>query len=363
MSCVIVGAGIAGTTLALKLLAKKRPFTLINQTENFHLNFASVRAIAVPGWAEKSLIPLTTFGDSFKKGKVVKILPGEADGKVVLASGDEVDYQYLVLATGTTHKWPVKLIGMEKEEAFNGYKDLVERVKNAKKVVVVGGGATGVETVAEIKTVYPDKEVTLIHATDHLVTDKLTERSQQKLQDIMKNEFKANLLLGEKVENLNDLSETGPGTVVTNKGTSIEADVLFKFVGLKVNNDAYKDSLSSAVDEKGALKVDNCLRVEGFKNIYAIGDCTNIDEPKLAMYAIKQGETMATSILNMDKGKPEATYKPDSAPILTAFSLGPNNGFARTKGDWKMPVFLVKKIKSTNLFTDKWWKDLNQECP
>lgn len=76
------------------------------------------------------------------------------------------------------------------------------QVKNAKKVVVVGGGATGVETVAEIKTVYPDKDVTLIHATDHLVIDKLTERSQQKLQDIMKNEFKANLLLGKCVHYL-----------------------------------------------------------------------------------------------------------------------------------------------------------------
>lgn len=75
------------------------------------------------------------------------------------------------------------------------------------------------------------------------------------------------------------------------------------------------------MDEKGALKVDNCLRVEGFKNIYAIGDCTNIDEPKLGMYAIKQGETMATSILNMDKGKPEATYKPGRDFSLFIFFL------------------------------------------
>ena len=46
---VIVGAGVAGSVLALALLKKNRDFVIINPTDYFHLNFAAVRAVVVPG--------------------------------------------------------------------------------------------------------------------------------------------------------------------------------------------------------------------------------------------------------------------------------------------------------------------------
>ena len=71
---VIVGCGVAGCTLALQLLKKGRDFILINPTDYFHVVFAAVRAPVVPGWAEKTLVPITPmFGDRFKQGKVVKV--------------------------------------------------------------------------------------------------------------------------------------------------------------------------------------------------------------------------------------------------------------------------------------------------
>ena len=71
---VIVGCGVAGCTLALQLMKKNREFILINPTDYFHVVFAAVRAPAVPGWAEKTLVPITPmFGDRFKQGKVVKV--------------------------------------------------------------------------------------------------------------------------------------------------------------------------------------------------------------------------------------------------------------------------------------------------
>lgn len=62
--------------------------------------------------------------------------------------------------------------------------------------------------------------------------------------------------------------------------------------------------------ERGALKVDQSFRVEGFQNIFAMGDCTSYDEPKLGVYAIEHGETMAKIIRALDRGKNLPVYRP-----------------------------------------------------
>jgi len=68
--------------------------------------------------------------------------------------------------------------------------------------------------------------------------------------------------------------------------------------------------LESAVDEKGRLKVDTSFRVEGFPNIFAIGDCTNLNEPKIGALAIEHSKIMAKTFGLLEKGKPPAVYKP-----------------------------------------------------
>jgi NADH dehydrogenase FAD-containing subunit len=46
---------------------------------------------------------------------------------------------------------------------------LQEQIKVSKSIVVIGGGATGTELAAELKTWHPDKSVTLFHSGQHLV--------------------------------------------------------------------------------------------------------------------------------------------------------------------------------------------------
>ena len=50
-------------------------------------------------------------------------------------------------------------------------------------------------------------------------------------------------LTGERVQNLSDLENLKPGTVRTDKGTVVEADLVFKTMGLSINTDAYKEAL------------------------------------------------------------------------------------------------------------------------
>lgn len=72
-------------------------------------------------------------------------------------------------------------------------------MKKAKNIVIVGGGATGVETAAEFATFHPDKEVTLVHNSEMLLTNLLSERSQQFLQNQLRTQFAVNLILGKFV--------------------------------------------------------------------------------------------------------------------------------------------------------------------
>lgn len=61
--------------------------------------------------------------------------------------------------------------------------------------------------------------------------------------------------------------------------------------------------------ESGALKVNQHLQVEGFDNVYAVGDCANLDEPKLAYHAGLHAAVAATNIINSLTGKRLTSYR------------------------------------------------------
>ena len=60
---------------------------------------------------------------------------------------------------------------------------------------------------------------------------------------------------------------------------------MFRCTGLKVNSSAYQSKLSDKMEKNGSLKVDRYLQVEEIENLFAIGDCNNTPELKLAYIA------------------------------------------------------------------------------
>ncbi len=69
------------------------------------------------------------------------------------------------------------------------------QLKDARKVVIIGGGATGVEQAGEVAHYYPDKQVTIIHSKDHLINDKVNSNFQKRLSSVLKN-YNIKVLLG-----------------------------------------------------------------------------------------------------------------------------------------------------------------------
>ena len=63
------------------------------------------------------------------------------------------------------------------------------------------------------------------------------------------------------------------------------------------------------MEKNGQLKVDEFLRVEGYDDIYAIGDCCNTKDVKLAYTAGEHARYLVRNLLSKAAGKPETPWK------------------------------------------------------
>ena len=68
-------------------------------------------------------------------------------------------------------------------------------------------------------------------------------------------------------------------------------------------------SAASSMDERGSLKVNSFLQVEGQDCIFAAGDCCSADVQKMALRAGKQGEAVLENICLHADGRPLKPYQ------------------------------------------------------
>lgn len=148
-----------------------------------------------------------------------------------------------------------------------------QKIKSAHSILIVGGGPTGVELAGEIAVDFPEKKVTLVHKGSRLL-EFIGPKAGDKALDWLISK-KVIVKLGQRV-NLDSVSE-GSDMYLTSTGDSIRADCHFLCTGKPVGSDWLRDTiLKDSLDTHGRLMVDENLRVKGQKNIFAIGDITDI---------------------------------------------------------------------------------------
>ncbi|XP_019394074.1 PREDICTED: apoptosis-inducing factor 2 isoform X2 [Crocodylus porosus] len=359
---VIVGGGFGGIAAASQLKSWGIPFILVDMRDAFHHNVAALRASVESGFAKKTFISYSvSFGSSFRQAKVVGIDLEKT--QVLLNDGKEISYSHLILATGSDGPFPGKFNQIiDMETAIHTYEDMVKEVQKSSRIVVVGGGAAGVEMAAEIKTEYPAKEITLIHSKMALADVELLPCVRQEVKEILFRKG-VHILLSESVSNLQmlTLNQFQEDMVVkTDKGTEIAADLVILCTGIKINSSAYNTAFKDKMASNGALKVNKHLQVEGYDNIYAIGDCADVKEPKMAYHAGLHANIVVANIINSLTQKPLKTYQPGSLSFL--LSMGRNDGVGQINGCY-VGRLLVTIAKSRDLFISKSWKTMGQTMP
>lgn len=359
---VVVGGGFGGIAAAQHLKSGGLNFTLIDMRDAFHHNVAALRASVQPGFAQRTFIPYAkTFGDSFVQGRVQRV---DTDRQtVVLEDGREIQYSHLILCTGTDGAFPGKFNTVASyQTAVQTYEDFVKQVQAADSVLVVGGGSTGVEMAAEVKTEFPDKKVVLIHSRIALADPELRPSVRQQAKEVLLGKG-VELLLGQKVSNLSELklNVTQKNTVVTtDKGTSLTTDLIICCTGLRVNSAAYASSFSGCLADNGALKVNDHLQVDGFSNVFAVGDCADVKEPKMAYHAGLHAAVAVSNIVNSLSEKELTSYHTGNVTMLLA--MGRDDGVGQYNG-WQLPRCVVTLGKSRDLLLWKSWREMQQQQP
>ncbi|XP_069609319.1 ferroptosis suppressor protein 1 isoform X1 [Ranitomeya imitator] len=360
---VIIGGGFAGKAAASQIKSNGIPFVLVDIKEAFHHNVAALRASVEAGFARKTFISYEeSFHNSFKQGRVSGI--NLQKQLVVLENNEEIRYSHLIIATGSDGPFPGKFNkATTKEMAIQVYEDLVKEVQKANHVVIVGGGVAGVEMAAEVKTDYPEKEVTLIHSKIALADVELLPHVRETIKDILL-EKGVKLVLGQRVSNLKELSlnivQENMELHLDKDTEVITADLILSCTGSRINSSCYIDSFGDKVSSNGALKVNDYLQVEGYNNIYAVGDCADLSEPKMAYHAGLHAKIAVTNIIHSLQEKQLKTYK--TGPVTMLVSMGRNDGVGQFNG-YYIGRCLVTAVKSKDVLVTRSWKDMGQKMP
>ena len=328
MKVVIVGAGFGGLRLARKLNNKTGFEVILIDKVNYHQFQPLLYQVATAGLDASNIsFPLRKV---FQKSKNVRIRMAEVKEIIpsehkVITSNEEIDYDVLVLATGTKtnffgnqqlseNTFPMKstvealqlrhrLIRNFEEALLIKNPDELQRLMN---IVVVGGGPTGTElsgALAEMKHYvlpkdYPELDFSKMNI--YLLEGgpkTLGAMSQRSSEDSYKYLSK----LGVKVMTSTIVNNFDGNNVQLKDGSSIPAKTVIWAAGV---TGALPPGLDKTLMVRGnRLIVDRYSRLKGSTNIYVIGDLAYMETPKypkghpqLAATAIQQGTALAKNL-------------------------------------------------------------------
>ncbi len=322
---VILGGGFAGIRAANELGGMAVDVTLVDR-KNHHtfqpLLYQVALAVLSPGDIAQPIRSIV------RDDKNVEVLMDEATGfdvarrRVDLKSGSQLEYDYLILATGSTHsyfghdEWSKLAPGLKTIEdateirrrvllAFElAERQMVETGSHPPlNFVIIGGGPTGVElagAISDIAKLYMAKDFRHIDPRKAMVL--ILEGSPKILaaypDDLQQSARKQLENLGVMVRTGAHVTDIQPGyvmvdderidAVVTLWGAGVQASPLGKMLGVPT-------------DKKGAVLVDEHLNPEGHPEIFVCGDLAHFEQdgkpvPGVAQPAMQMGVYAAKRI-------------------------------------------------------------------
>jgi NADH dehydrogenase FAD-containing subunit len=226
-------------------------------------------ALASQGYAEKSWqefkhIPaLQTERVSVVQGSIASIDCKNKVASIETSNGSrQLRYDYFVAATGLRRGFP------SAPKAVNKSDFLVETGKHIQKiqlgdhgVVVIGGGAVGIEMAAELKLVHPERKVTLIHSRSQLLSSEdLPSQYKDRVLSMLQSTG-VDVVLESRVTNTTELG-SGVHEVELSDGTRLQAAQVITAISKPSPTSSYLPA--SSLDDEGRVKITsryaNCAR-------------------------------------------------------------------------------------------------------
>ena len=328
---LILGGGFAGYNAAKNICEKVRDRedvgVMVISKDNYLTFWPMVPGVVASDVGVRNIAqplrrPLIHAGASFRRAAVENV---DLENQVVTAGGKDFGYDQLVLAMGAQPSY-FGIPGVQ-EHAINmkGIPDAVQirnrvierfeettleggEVEESKlSFVVIGAGATGVETAAQLHVLiheilgpeYPNINsnrfrVYLLDALPHILPEldpglRKVARSQLASRDI-------EVMTGALAEEVTD------NCVKLQDGRRISSENVIWTAGARPHEKLEEVGIP-LVEKTNGAKVDQYFRVEGYNNVWAVGDNATIPDgeggfiPPNAQAAMKEGICIAENIL------------------------------------------------------------------
>jgi NADH dehydrogenase len=352
---VIVGGGFGGLEAAKKLVCENVHLTVIDRT-NYHLFQPLLYQVATAALSPADIAaPIRAVLQKCKNAEVMlaEVQSVDVNTRVVHTGDLNVQYDYLILATGARHsyfghpEWERLAPGLKSlEDAVEIRRRILLAFEYAEKIsdpaaraaamtfVIIGGGPTGVEmagAIAEIARHTLARDFRHIDPSSARVV--LIEGESQVLatfpEDLRTSAMKQLQDLGVEIRTgvrATDLTEAGlrvGDEFIPCRVKIWAAGNTASFVG---------KSLGVPVDRVGRVIVQDDLTIPGHPEVQVIGDLANFTGkdgkslPGVSPVAMQQGRHAARNILNMIEGrKPQRFWYFDKGSMAT---IGRNKAVA-----------------------------------
>ena len=359
---VVVGGGLGGLELAFKLVDDDYQVVLIDKN-NYHQFPPLIYQVASGGLEPSSIsFPFRRLFQGKKDFffRMAKVESVNTDKKIINTTVGEIDYDYLVMAFGAKTNFfgnkdieattlPMKSVS----EAMRLRNTILRNLELAlteedparkqalMNIVVVGGGASGVEiagAVAEMKKNiiardYPDLDssqmhIYLVNAADRLLSAMDPVSSKRAERDLKE--------LHVHIRQPQFATEYKDGILKTSAGLEIPTQTVIWVSGICANT--VEGFPAESIGHAGRFLTDRFCRVKGVKDVYAIGDVSLIEgdeeyplgHPQLAQVAMQQAKTVAKNFKAMSKGKELKPFKYKNLGVMA--TIGRNHAVAEISG-------------------------------
>jgi NADPH-dependent 2,4-dienoyl-CoA reductase/sulfur reductase-like enzyme len=273
---LVIGGSAAGLTAALTARRHypDKSIALVRKEEKVVVPCGIPYVFGTVDSPEKNVIPDDTY-----KANNIDLIISKVDGldkekkTIKLSDGEEIQYDKLIIATGSTGFAP-PIPGIDKKNVFIVQKDLdyikqmLEAMTDAKNIVIVGCGFIGVEFAEECRKGKPDAKISVIEMLHNCLQlvfdDDFCNRCEESLSagniDLQLEERLQSIEGGEQVDSIKLAS-----------GKTIEADMVIVGIGAKTNIDLAKQA-ELVIGPTGGIGVNRYMQTSN-TDIFSCGDC------------------------------------------------------------------------------------------
>ncbi|CAG9462731.1 unnamed protein product [Pedinophyceae sp. YPF-701] len=277
-------------------------------------------------------------GAGFAGLRALRALQGKCDVTIV-------DFDYCILCAGSEYPdaaLKARPVAQSAEQREAEWRARSTELRDASSVCIIGGGTTGVELAAELADVRRPGTTTLVSSTARLLQH-MPEKAGRYAQGHLERRG-VRVLLGQRVVE----GGVRGGVLETDAGTRVDADVVVRCVGVRVQ--VAPGGVVEVANERDAgrwsgLPVDECLvvrtatRQEGGPVIFAAGDQADTPFPRTAFTADLMADAAAENVMRHWRGKPLRRFPSETTsygrswlPAIECVSLGKSRGVLQMGG-------------------------------